>query len=74
MKLLFRGTRDGMNAQSFHNKCDNNGETITLIQNDKGNIFGGYASIPWTSHSGSFFSAPDSFIFTLTNIHNTEPT
>ena len=74
MKLLFRGTRDGMNAQSFHNKCDNNGETITLIQNDKGNIFGGYASIPWTNNSGSYFSAPDSFIFTLTNIHNTEPT
>ena len=74
MKLLFRGTRDGMNVQSFHNKCDNNGETITLIQNDKGNIFGGYASIPWTSNSGSFFSAPGSFIFTLTNIHNTNPT
>ena len=75
MKLLFRGTRDGMNAQSFHNKCDNNGETITLIQNDKGNIFGGYASIPWTTpSSGSYFSAPASFIFTLTNIHNTEPT
>ena len=75
MKLLFRGTRDGMNAQSFHNKCDNNGETITLIQNDKGNIFGGYASIPWTGpSSGSYFRAPDSFIFTLTNIHNTEPT
>ena len=76
MKLLFRGTRDGMNAQSFHNKCDKNGETITLIQNDKGNIFGGYASIPWTEgpSSGSYYSAPDSFIFTLTNIHNTEPT
>ena len=74
MKLLFRGTRDGMNAQSFHKKCDNNGETIILIQNDKENIFGGYASIPWTSHSGSYFSAPDSFIFTLTNIYNTNPT
>jgi hypothetical protein len=74
MKLLFRGTRDGMNVQSFHNKCDNNGETITLIQNDKGNIFGGYASISWTNNSGNYFSAPDSFIFTLTNIYNTEPT
>jgi len=76
MKLLFRGTRDGMNAQSFHNKCDNNGETITLIQNDKGNIFGGYASIPWTEgpYSASYYSARDSFIFTLTNIYNTKPT
>ena len=63
-----------MTANNFHNKCDNNGKTITLIKNDKGNIFGGYASIPWTNNSGSYFSAPDSFIFTLTNIHNTEPT
>jgi hypothetical protein len=35
-----------MKAKSFHLKCDNNGETITLIENVKGNIFGGYASIP----------------------------
>ena len=74
MVLIFRGTRDGMNAKSFHEKCDNQGETITLYQNDKGNIFGGYASISWTNNSGNYFSAPDSFIFTLTNIYNTEPT
>ena len=74
MELLFRGTRDGMNCQNFHKKCDNNGQTITLIQNNLDNIFGGYASIPWTSHEGKYFSAPDSFIFTLTNIYNTEPT
>ena len=36
------------------------------------NIFGGYASIPWTC-TGNGKSAPDSFIFTLTNIYNTEP-
>ena len=43
------------------------------FKNDKGNIFGGYASIDWTS-SNSWKSASDSFIFTLTNIHETEPT
>lgn len=74
MELIFRGTRDGMNAKSFHEKCDNKGETITLYQNDKKNIFGGYASISWTSNSGSYFSAPGSFIFTLANIYNTQPT
>ena len=73
MKLIYRGTRDGSNV--FHNKCDNKGETITLIKSEKGNIFGGYASIPWTSPgSGSLYSAPESFIFTLSNIYNTEPT
>jgi len=69
MELLFRGTRDG---QNFHDKCDNQGETITLIKNDKGYIFGGYTSIPWSS-ACSYYSAPNSFIFTLTNIHGTQP-
>ena len=73
MKLLFRGTKDGMTAQAFHSKCDNRGKTIVLIKNDKGNIFGGFASIPWTNNTGSFFSVPDSFIFTLTNIYNIKP-
>ena len=29
MKLIFRGTRDGMTNIAFHNKCDNKGESIT---------------------------------------------
>ena len=62
-----------MTDKMFHNKCDNKGITITLIKNEKEYIFGGYASIPWTS-DGKYHSAPESFIFTLTNIHNIEPT
>ena len=62
-----------MTGKDFHKKCDNKGETITLIKNEKGNIFGGYASIPWSSDN-SFHSASDSFLFTLTNIHGTDPT
>jgi hypothetical protein len=73
MKLLYRGTKDGMNADTFHKKCDNQEKTLTLIKNDKGNIFGGYASIPWKS-SNDWQFAPKCFIFTLTNIHGTEPT
>jgi len=73
MKLLYRGTRDGMEGNYFHNKCNNQGPTISLFKNDKSFIFGGYASIDWTGN-GNYKSAPDSFIFTLTNIHGTEPT
>ena len=61
-----------MNNSSFHNKCDYQGPTICLYKNDKGNIFGGYASIQWTS-DWKYPPAPESFIFALTNIHNTEP-
>jgi len=73
MKLLYRGTRDGIGSNYFHNKCNNQGPTISLFKNEKGNIFGGYTSTDWTSVN-SYKSAPDSFIFTLTNIHGTEPT
>ena len=62
-----------MNADTFHKKCDIQEKTLTLIKNDKGNIFGGYVSIPWKS-SGGWQNAPECFIFTLTNIHETEPT
>ena len=75
MELLYRGSRDGSTANAFHSKCDNKGPTICLYQNNKGNIFGGYASISWTNpQSGQVYYAPDSFIFTLTNIHGTNPT
>jgi len=72
MELIYRGTRDGMTSKDFHNKCDNKGKTICLFLNDKDYIFGGYSSIPWTSNEGDK-TANDCFLFTLTNIYNTEP-
>ena len=73
MELIYRATRDGTTPQKFHDFCDNKGPTIILYKNEKGNVFGGYTSISW-SNNGGYKSAPESFIFTLTNIHNTEPT
>ena len=73
MELKYRGTRDGDSSKVFHEKCDNQGPTITLIKNEKGNIFGGFSSISWTSQ-GCWKQAPNSFLFTLTNIYGTNPT
>ena len=73
MELLYRGTRDGSGKDIFHNKCDNQGPTMCLCKNEKGNIFGGYASISWTSDN-KYHTANGSFLFTLTNIHGTAPT
>ena len=72
MELLYRSSRDGTKSGDCHNKCDNQGPTICLFKNDKGNIFGGYSSI--SRYTGSYKSAPGSFIFTLSNIYNTAPT
>ena len=71
MKLLYRGTRDGDSSKNFHEKCDNKGPTITLCQHEKGYIFGGFSSNSWNSDSG-YSSSPNSFLFSLTNIFETE--
>lgn len=47
IELLFRITRDKMTHNNFYNKCNDEGPTIVLIKNKKGNIFGGYASLSW---------------------------
>ena len=73
VELLYRGTRDGSGADIFHNKCDNKGQFICLCKNEKENIFGAYSSTSWTSDN-NYHSMYDSFLFTLTNIYNTNPT
>ena len=62
-----------MYSQNFHEKCDDKGPTITLFRNDKGNIFGGYLPISW-KNTGGYQNENRSFIFTLTNIYNIQPT
>jgi len=47
-RLLFRASRDGFAAQTFHSKCDNKGPTVTIVKS--GNyIFGGFNEQSWTS-------------------------
>ena len=75
MQLLYRGSRDGTSCKAFHEKCDNEAPTICLYKNEKGNIFGGYTNFIWTSpDSRTFYSDKNSFIFTLSNIYDIEPT
>ena len=51
--LLFRSTRDGATAASFHAHCDFKGLTLTLIKDTDGNVFGGYTSTSWESGRGN---------------------
>ncbi len=72
LKLLYRGSRDGFASSDFHRLCDGKGPTLTLIQTPQGAVFGGYASVSWTS-AGNYASAPGSFLFTLRNSRNLSP-
>jgi hypothetical protein len=79
--LLWRDSRNGFTAKEFHGRCDGHGNTLTVIFDRKGNIFGGFTPLKWESrvHNGKYgdqdnrFKTDDSqksFLFTLKNPHN----
>ena len=45
-RLCYRATSDGWNPGTFHNGCDNKGNTVTIVQEGR-YVFGGYTDIPW---------------------------
>eukprot|EP00729_Bicosta_minor_P005850 gene5850-899_t len=61
-KLLWRGTRDGFAASEFHSRCDNQGETVTVVKSTSGFVFGGVAGVAWTS-SGGWVDTTKAFLF-----------
>jgi hypothetical protein len=80
-KLLWRGSRDGFGALSFHGRCDGHANTLTVILDTDGNVFGGFTPVEWesrvwnrkTGHRSNLSKADDSlksFLFTLKNPHD----
>ena len=47
-RVLFRASRDGFAAATFHSKCDNKGATVTIVKSGN-NIFGGFTEVSWAS-------------------------
>jgi hypothetical protein len=47
--LLWRGSRDGFEGREFHGRCDGHANTLTLILDTEGNIFGGFTPVEWES-------------------------
>jgi hypothetical protein len=82
--LLWRGTRHGFGCADFHSRCDDHANTMTVILDTHGNVFGGFTPVEWESSSllkedddeqlhGDYWKADDSlrsFLFTLENPHN----
>lgn len=74
--LLYKGSRDGFHAHSFHRRCDKKGPTFTILRTEQGGyLLGGYTSLSWDP-STSYLSMTDhsSFLFTLTNPYRLPPT
>jgi hypothetical protein len=69
--LLWRGSRDGFGAQDFHGRCDGRANTLTLILDTRGNVFGGFTPLQWESRRGwKCDDSLKSFVFTLKNPYN----
>ena len=45
-RLLFRASRDGFAAATFHSRCDNKGPTVTIVKSGN-NVFGGFTEQSW---------------------------
>jgi hypothetical protein len=73
--LLWRGSRDGFHARDFHRRCDGRANTLTLIRDTKGNIFGGFTPLTWEARDPMALDPykadrdRKSFLFTLKNPH-----
>jgi hypothetical protein len=65
MKLLFRGTKDGMTGQAFHTACNNKGATITILKTNHGKICGGFMDQPWKS-TNQYINTSKAFLFSIT--------
>ncbi len=48
--LIYRASRDGFSASSFHLKCDGISNTVTIIKTTSNSVFGGFTSAMWTSN------------------------
>ena len=73
MVLLYKATRDGFTDEDFQLKCYGKGETWVIIEDVKGNVFGGYTSIGWTGIN-PWVRDPAAYVYTLVNPHGIPPT
>ena len=64
VKLIYRASRDGFAATSFHSKCDGISNTVPIIKTTSNSVFGGFTSAQWTSDWGYIYDA-NAFIFIL---------
>eukprot|EP01034_Spumella_vulgaris_P035971 gene35971-44358_t len=72
--LLYRGSRDGFQGADFHSRCDGVTNTLTLVRDTDGNIFGGYSDFAWDSGIGKYLAAStNSFVFSLRRKGVTQP-
>ena len=62
--LIYRATRNGFSAASFHAICDNQKNVLIIIKANNNYIFGGYISVGLSNESYEI-NDPNAYIFSL---------
>ena len=63
-ELLYRLTRNGKEYKTFHDLCDNKGNTLLITKLEDGNILGGFTTKNW-DNSHIWKEDKNSFVFSL---------
>jgi len=64
IKLLYNSQKDGANGYTFHQKCDNQGPTYTVIKTKAGKSFGVFLKNSWHSNEGYVYDQ-DAYMFSV---------
>ena len=68
-RLLYRGSQNQFLAKRFHESCDGQGATISIVQSDQGKMFGLFTDISWQSLDSKFTTGKgNTFKFALTEL------
>ena len=66
-KMLYSASKDGDSSFKFHELCDNNNNTLILVNTETNNIFGGFANKTWNSMELGRKKDSKSFLFSINN-------
>ncbi|KAK3580744.1 hypothetical protein CHS0354_023024 [Potamilus streckersoni] len=63
-QLLYSIQRDGCSAITFHQRCDNQGSTVTVVYNTSNSVYGGFTTKTWAS-TNNYVTDDRAFLFQL---------
>ena len=72
-ELIYRGSIHGLNATAFHTRCDNKGETFTVLSSTRGYLVDGYTDANWNTSAGGlpmYGRSKKAFLFSLVSPQN----
>lgn len=66
LKLVYSISKDGCALKTFYTKCEEINNSILLVKDDSGNVFGAYASETFEP-TAKFYGTGECFLFTFYN-------